>query len=95
VISGGNLPEGSLLKQAMTDHGSANGRSSWDPMLILLALAEDPAKAGYRTVSGRAEVDEADGSNHFTVDPAGHHRYVVKLHGDSFYADAINSRLLR
>lgn len=95
VISGGNLPDGDLLKQVMKDHGSLNGRSSWDPMLILLALTEDPAKAGYRTVSGWAKVDESDGRNWFTEDPDGQHRYVVKLHEDSYYAEAVNARLIR
>ena len=93
VRSGGKLPDGDLLKQVMTDHGSAEGRSSWDPMLILLAVAGDPARAGYRCVRGRAEVKEADGSNRFTEDPHGPHRYVVKLREDAFYAAAIDARL--
>ena len=93
VISGRSLPEGDLLKQAMTDHGSANGRSSWDPMLALLAITGDPAKAGYRCVYGHAEVDESDGGNHFTEDPQGPHRYVVKLREDAWYAAAIDARL--
>ena len=95
VISGGNLPDGDLLKQAMTDHGSPNGRSSWDPMLILLALAGTPEKAGYRSVSGWAEVEATNGRNRFTQDRAGRHRYVIKLYEDSYYADAINARLIR
>ena len=95
VLSGGKLPDGDLLKQVMIDHGSVNGRSSWDPMLILLALAEDPEKAGYRTVSGRARVDEKDGRNWFIPDPDGQHRYVIKIHDDSYYAEAINARLIR
>ena len=93
VKTGGELPDGDLLKQVMTDHGSAAGRSSWDPMLILLALTGDPEKAGYRCVYGHAQVDESDGSNHFTEDAAGPHRYVIKTHEDSYYAAAIDSRL--
>ena len=93
VISGGHLPEGDLLKQVLTDHGSPAGRCSWDPMLVLLALTGDPARAGYRCVRGRAAVDPADGSNHFTEAPDGPHRYVVKLREDAWYAAAIDARL--
>ena len=93
VLTGNQLQDGDLLKQVMIDHGSVNGRSSWDPMLVLLALIGDPEKAGYRTVCGKARVDAADGSNYFTESSSGIHRYVVKMHDDSFYADAINSKL--
>ena len=95
VLTGGNLPEGDLLRQVMADHGSVNGRSSWDPMLVLLALTGDPERAGYRCVYGTASVEESDGSNHFKVDPDGLHRYVIKLRDDAFYAEAVNSRLLK
>ena len=93
VKSGGRLPDGELLKQVMTDHGSVTGRSSWDPMTVLLALAGDPEKAGYSCVYGRAHADLETGSNTFAEDPAGSHRYVVKRYEDSFYADAIDARL--
>ena len=93
VKSGGRLPDGELLKQVMTDHGSVTGRSSWDPMTVLLALAGDPEKAGYSCVDGRAHVAGETGCNTFTPDPAGPHRYVVKRYEDSFYADAIDARL--
>ena len=56
-------------------------------------IAGDPEKAGYRCVRGYAEVDPADGSNRFTEDPAGPHRYVVKLREDACYAAAIDARL--
>lgn len=94
VITGGNLPDGDLLKQVMRDHGSVAGRSSWDPMLALLAVIGDPEKAGYRCVYGKARVDEKDGRNYFSEDPGGCHRYVVKLRDDAYYADAVNARLL-
>lgn len=93
VITGNQLPDGDLLKQAMCDHGSTNGRSSWDPMLVLLAVIGDPERAGYSCVYGKARLDETDGRNYFTEDANGSHRYVVKLHDDSFYADAVNARL--
>ena len=90
---GGWLPENDLLRQAMIDHGSIDGRSSWDPMLVLLAMIGDPEKAGYKCVYGKARVDETDGSNTFTECADGPHRYVVKMYDDAWYADAINSRL--
>lgn len=93
VKTGGALPDGDLLKQVMTDHGSVDGRSSWDPMLALLAITGSPEQAGYRSVCGYAAVNEADGSNFFKAAPQGPHRYVVKMYGDSYYADAINRRL--
>lgn len=93
VITGGGLPEDDLLKQVMSDHGSVDGRSSWDPMLVLLAVTGDPERAGYSCVYGKAQVDEKDGSNTFIPDSTGKHRYVVKKYADSFYADAVNARL--
>jgi hypothetical protein len=94
VITGGDLPEGDLLKQVLRDHGSVNGRCSWDPMLINLAVIGDPEAAGYNTVYGRASVDPSDGSNTFAAAPDGQHRYVIKKYDDSFYAEAINSQLV-
>ena len=93
VISADQLPDGDLLKQVMTDHGSVNGRSSWDPMLVLLAVIGEPERAGYRCVYGRAHVDEKDGRNFFTEEKNGPHRYTLKVKEDSFYADAVNQRL--
>ena len=94
VMTGGDLPDGDLLKQIMRDHGSVNGRCSWDPMLVDLAVIGDPEKAGYNTVYGRATVDPADGSNCFIAASDGQHRYVVKKYDDSFYAKSINSQLV-
>ena len=93
VKTGAHLPDGDLLKQVLIDHGSPNGRCSWDPMLIYLAITGSPEEAGYRCVYGHAEVDASDGSNQFTEDPQGPHRYVVKLHEDSYYAAAIDERI--
>ena len=93
VKTGTRLCDGDLLKQVMTDHGSVNGRSSWDPMLVLLAIIGDPEQAGYRCVYGKAEVNALDGSNYFVEDPKGKHRYVVKLRDDAYYAAAIDERL--
>lgn len=93
VITGSRLTADDPLHLALADHGSANGRSSWDPMLVLLALTGDEAAAGYDTVTGFASVDAETGANHFHPDPAGPHRYVIKKHPDEFYRDAID-RLL-
>ena len=93
VLSGEELQPDDILHRVLCDHGSAGGRHSWDPMLILLALIGDETKAGYTTVTGRAAVDPADGANHFAVSPDGPHRFVVKAREDAFYASAINRRL--
>jgi len=83
-----------LLAHALRDHGSENGRHSWDPMLALLAIAGDPEKAGYSAVRGQAKIDPADGKNRWVPDEQGNQRYVVKTRPDSFYRDAINAMIL-
>lgn len=98
VLTGGAVAKTSpqeLLAQALVAHGSAKGRFSWDPMLTLLACIGDIQQAGYDFVRGTATVDLATGSNSFTVDPAGKHRYVTKLYPDSWYEDKINHILDR
>ena len=89
VITGAGLPEGDTLHDVLVDYGSPNGRMSWDPMLVHLAMIGDPAAAGYTTVHGRATVEPETGVNHFAVGE-GDHRYVVKAKEDAFYAEAIN-----
>ncbi len=85
-----------LLHAAYLAHGSLAGRSSWDPMLVLMAArcpdANDTqlADAGYRTVRGTASVD-AEGHNTFRRAHDGRHRYVQKLHDDAWYADQIDT----
>lgn len=93
VITGNCLPENDPLYQVLSDHGSKNGRSSWDPMLALLAVIGDEEQAGYDTVQGFARVDPTDGANYFTPDPNGPHRYVIKAKENAFYAEAINKRI--
>lgn len=91
VITGGKvLGENDALYKAMNDHGSGNGRMSWDPMLVLMALIGNEEKAGYSTVSGFASVDPETGANHFRVDANGPHKYVVKKFDDTYYQNAIN-----
>ena len=93
VISGGELDHDDHLYGVLCDHGSKNGRSSWDPMLMLMALIGDESEAGYDTVVGHASVDAEDGANHFAPDPNGGHRFVVKRYADDYYERQIN-RLL-
>ncbi len=97
VISGTpeTIPdESDPLRIAFAAHGSQNGRSSWDPMLVLLALSGDPqdpfdaanlAKAGYTLRRGKAAVDSETGENDFTYAADGKHGYVVKTMPDTWY----------
>lgn len=90
VISGGDLPEDDPLHSVLVDHKSPNGRHSWDPMLVLLALIGDENAAGYDTVVGTARVDEQSGANFFCRHPLGNHQFVVKRHDNAYYANEIN-----
>lgn len=89
LITGNKLPKDDFLYLTLVDHGSGNGRESWDPMLAVLALTNDNEKAGYDTVKGYASVDK-DGANYFKNDDNGPHEYVVKIKDDSYYSDIIN-----
>ncbi len=93
VISGDGLEKTDHLYQVLVDHGSHNGRSSWDPMLCLLAVIGEEEAAGYSVVRGTACVDAVDGKNHFIPAVDGRHCYVIKTKEDSFYSDAINARV--
>ena len=92
VITGNLLADDDFLHLALDDHGSGKGRESWDPMLAVLALTNDNAKAGYKTVKGIATVDEK-GLNYFEENENGNHEYVIKAQPDSFYIDEINNRI--
>ncbi len=93
VISGKphpvKLPLTDPLRIAFMAHGSVDGRSSWDPMLVLLALTEDPEEAGYTLRTGYASADPETGENRFQYDDNGTHRYVVKAQPDSWYEDIL------
>lgn len=93
VITGSSLAENDVLHQILIDHGSAMGRYSWDPMLVLLAVIGDEENAGYHTVSGTARVDALTGANYFTEDPKGLHKYVIKKYENEYYRKAIDDRL--
>ena len=90
VITGDKLSHDDYLWEAMNDHGFSCGRSSWDPMLVYLAILGDCEKAGYDVVTGKASLEIDSGKNHFEVNPNGNHSYVVKKFDDSYYADIIN-----
>lgn len=92
VISGrpGDIPDDTdPLRMAFIAHGSTNGRSSWDPMLVLLALENDMDKAGYEVRRGYASVDAETGENRFRYDENGPHCYVVKTHPDAWYEEKL------
>ena len=80
---------------ALVDHGSSSGRSSWDPMCLLLAIDGDAASGGYYSVRGTATVSASTGANTFTPDPYGPHEYVIKSQPDSYYVAKINGILTR
>ncbi len=90
LLSGNLLPKDDFLYLTLADHGSGNGRESWDPMLAVLALTNDNEKAGYKTVRGIATVDN-HGLNYFQEDANGKDEYVVKMYDDSYYSDIINN----
>lgn len=90
LLTGNLLPKDDFLYLTLVDHGSGNGRESWDPMLAALALTNDNEKAGYKTVRGIATVDN-HGLNYFQEDENGKDEYVVKMYDDSYYSDIINS----
>lgn len=89
VITGSHLDDGDMVKVGLNAHGSSNGRSSWDPMLVLLAIINDEDKAGYNVVKGTGRADAETGANNFT-EGDGIHAYVVKKFDDSYYADMID-----
>lgn len=93
VITGKFLREDDPLHRALADHGSAKGRSSWDPMLIHLALAGDAEKTGYDTVRGRAQVSAETGRNRFERDEKGLHEYVVRKYGHEWYEEIIKGMI--
>lgn len=93
VLTGDGLAEGDHLRDVLIAHGSENGRHSWDPMLVMLALGESPEAEGYRCVQGSARVEPAEGRNYFTPNENGLHRYVVKTCENAFYRNRIQERI--
>ncbi len=93
VISGNELGKEDILHQVLNDHGSSKGRSSWDPMLVHLAIIGDEQLGGYSFVQGTACVDSINGKNYFSHTPNGLHRYVIKKHENTYYQKNINDML--
>lgn len=91
VISGSKLQPGDMLYDVLQDHGSYNGRSSWDPMTALMAIIGDEDAAGYDVVRGHAFVDPQTGKNSFNVSDIGKHCYVVRKFEPKYYSDQIDS----
>lgn len=90
VLSGGHLAENDILASILRDHGSENGRSSWDPMLVELALSGDIAASGYAVQRGWATVDPETGENRFLCDPDGRHCFVSRREPIEYYRDRID-----
>ena len=91
VYTGQTAPDGSLLRNVLIDHGSENGRDSWDPMLVYLACVGDESAAGYSVRVGKVSVDGNTGENRFVSDPTGNAKIVVREHSAEYYSDKINS----
>lgn len=93
VVTGDKLSHDDFLYRGFYEHGSENGRFSWDPMTALMAVMGDEEKAGYDTVTGTARLDPETGKNYFTKDENGLHRYVKMKFPPKYYSDMINSRI--
>ncbi len=98
------IRENDPLTQAFADHGSANGRSAWDPMLVTLAAAcpllypefpstEQFSAAGYKLIRGWTCVHPDTGENTFRADPHAPHGYVKKLQPDIWYEKQLDALL--
>ena len=90
ISAGGCIAHDDHLYGVLSDHGSQNGRYSWDPMLTLLAIIGDEEKAGYSVKTGTASVDKITGANYFKTDENGKHKFVIKEMPDEYYVRAIN-----
>ena len=91
VITGGELQQNDVLYQVLIDHKKPDGRSSWDPMLVLLAIIGNEEKAGYQTVCVKDSVNAENGLNNFIKIPDGNHKYVIKAKSDDYYKNIINN----
>lgn len=95
VITGDTLSttlgKDDLLYKCLSAYDASSGRSSWDPMTVLLACIDDPELAGYTAVTGTNTIDTNTLVNTFTNDANGTHSYVKKRHSDTYYKYLINS----
>lgn len=90
VVTGTKLDKNDYLYQALCDWGTSEGRSSWDPMTVLLALIGDIDDAGYVGVTGFASVRDGYGQNDFIEDKNGPHTYVKRKFDVSYYENMID-----
>ena len=90
VITGDNLSKKDIPYNVLCDHGSENGRMSWDPMLVQMAIIGDEFAAGYDVVLGTASVDRHTGRNNFRACADGMHKYVIKNKPGEYYKNQIN-----
>ena len=77
----------------MCGHSGVNGRSSRDPMLVLMALFGDEQKAGYDVICGKASVDFTTGKNSFTEKKGRPHKYVKRKFSPEYYSEKINETI--
>lgn len=96
VLSGNGLKQGDMLYEVLKGHMVQHhrecvGRSSWDPMTVLLACIGNEDEAGYKVVRGKASVNPISGENSFIKDENGTHCYVVKKFRDKYYSDLIDA----
>lgn len=91
VISGNELSKDDFLYTAFSEHGSSEGRYSWDPLTALMAVTGDEETAGYAVVRGTARVDAESGKNYFTEDEKGLQMYVKPKFSGEYYSRMINS----
>jgi len=92
VVTGDNLDKDDFLYKVLEDHGSKNGRSSWDPMLVTMAIIGNEQEAGYKTIKGIASVDD-EGCCNFEENQNGNHMFVIKQRQNDYYKNIINSSI--
>jgi pyrimidine-specific ribonucleoside hydrolase len=90
ILTGSKLTHNDLLHKILCDHGSPNGRASWDPMLTLMAVINDEQQAGYNIKEGKASVDSDTGINRFSFFCGGPHKFVTKKYDNEYYKNAID-----
>ena len=93
LYTGGNLNKEDHLHKILCDWGCPNGRESWDPMTVMLALTGDEEKAGYNAVRFIPRVDAKDGKNYFELDENSPHKFVTKKFEDLYYVNQINEEI--
>ena len=91
VITGRSLDKTDILFKALSDYGTPQGRASWDPMLVMAGIADEPRDI-FEFVKGTAFIDGL-GKNYFREETNGKHCYLVKKKEDKFYEEEIESYL--